>query len=106
MGYEKPVIIVEKEISEGVYASSGTVYTTCASQYMNGVYQAPTGGSAGGGRISTGDYVTGRQLGCQGCPADRNWMCKINEGTYSEPPMPTWEKKGHSIDEQFTYDLN
>ena len=67
MQYERPTVVAQNEVTEGVYAHSGTLYTTCSSQYMNGTYQAPAGG-----RIPVGTETTGRKLGCQTCPGDRH----------------------------------
>ena len=97
MQYEKPVVVAQNEVTEGVYAHSGTLYTTCSSQYMNGIYQAPVGG-----RIPSGTETTGRKMGCQTCPGDRNWACRCEEGSY-ELLMPQWEKDGHTPDETFLY---
>lgn len=97
MKYEKPVIVAENEVAESVYAHSGALYTTCNSQYLNGTYQAPVGG-----RVPSGTMTTGRQLGCQTCPADRNWDCRAAEGSY-EVLMPKWERDGHTPDDVFLY---
>lgn len=97
--YEKPNVIENDDLYEGVYAASGadTNSSHCESKYMNGVYQK-------------GNYTTGSTIkdyfGCSGCAAD--WSrCAINDPnfTYSANKgdcAPDWElgtggfRKGHT----------
>lgn len=97
--YEKPVVVVNEGLAEGVYANSGSSVAglpSCDSKYMNGVYQK----EAGGWNVSVKDYY-----GCLGCPAYRNNGCALQvdeaymEGATSYDTdngkrMPAWESLG------------
>lgn len=62
--YERPVILVNEELSEGVYAASGArSIPGCDSKYMNGIFQE----YAGGWNVTAKEFY-----GCVGCPAYRN----------------------------------
>ena len=109
--YEKPIIEVNNELAEGVYAASGTAYGTkvCDSKYMNGVWQGPdyrpwaeVGGSMG--------YM--QYYGCLGCPANTYNGCGIADGNHYEESgnagsydtdkgkrMPRWEAEGKDPNE-------
>ncbi|MFA9462724.1 MAG: hypothetical protein ACERKN_00370 [Velocimicrobium sp.] len=93
--YEKPMVLTNEEMSEGIYAASGDTTPTdtgykCKSIYMNGVYLLGTYSPI------TDGYKIGR--GCEGCPA--NWgKCAISEVNYDNDFRPTWEISGHLPDE-------
>lgn len=97
--YEKPVILANEELAEGVYAASGAVdegfnepagsesvesssETTdnnvtdngpkCDSKYMNGEWQAPDYSDWAGG---TRGYK--QQFACLGCPANTDNGCGL-----------------------------
>jgi hypothetical protein len=69
--YEKPVILANEELAEGVYAASGDVaggdaasggsQIKCDSKYMDGNWQPQTYGD--------GSQGYKYQYGCLGCPA-------------------------------------
>lgn len=111
--YEKPLVIVDDGLYEGVYAASGDVTGTessapgCDSQYMNGVWQAPSYDWSNGTPTYKYNY------GCLGCPAYRAEGCGLQidqaylDGATSYDVdngnrMPTWESKGHTADELVT----
>lgn len=101
--YEKPILLVQEEISEGVYLASGedtgdgTARGKCDSKYMNGVWHAP-------------DYTNGisyiGRFGCNGCPAFRHNGCGLlledywgSYDTDNGNRFPNWEKIGHAPDD-------
>lgn len=122
--YEKPIVLANNELFEGVFAGSGIqaggtgggtgdgdtgsgVIVQCNSAYMNGTYQAPDWNNTS---TNIGRY------GCNGCPAERQGThCglltdyvtsgyadsyKQNAGNYK----PLWESKG--LDPNgFTYNV-
>lgn len=113
--YVKPVVLVNEELAEGVYAASG-VYSDetgstvdgpgCDSVYMRGVWQAPdysAWGPEGRG------YK--QQFGCLGCPANTDSGCGLQthyvESGYASSydvdngnRMPSWERKGYGPDDE------
>lgn len=97
MEYIKPIITLDKNLSEGIYMASGDVISRCKSKYMLGKPVKPTYNS-----ISDG-YKLGR--GCEGCQA---WngsenVCRL----ITEPDSinwdgdfrPSWEIMGKKPDE-------
>jgi hypothetical protein len=111
--YEKPVIIVNEDVSEGVYAASGGAADDsggsgnesygakpkCDSKYMGGVFHAPKWN----GTTNMESY------GCNGCPADRSdQRCALTEPELEDPSrwdsyraddgqrMPRWEMLGYA----------
>ena len=96
--YEKPIILANSDLSEGVYTASGAAGNgpKCDSKHMKGVFKAP-------------DYTNttsniGR-YGCNGCPAFRHNGCGLQsdyvDSNYASSydadngnRMPEWEKKG------------
>lgn len=96
--YEKPVVELNNDMAEGVYAASGTAVANtplCDSQYMDGVWHAP----AYGWNTTVKDYY-----GCLGCPAYRYNGCALDvdqayiDGaksydTDSGSRMPDWERQ-------------
>ncbi len=110
--YEKPVVVVNDETAEGVYAASGAVggagvetadgAPKCDSIYMQGVWQ-------------NADYTSAaktykQRYGCMGCPAFRANGCGlqldyVQSGYASSYDVdngkrkPTWEVEKHKPDE-------
>ena len=116
--YEKPVVVVNEETAEGVYAASGAVGSAgveaadgalkCDSIYMQGVWQAPDYSDWQG---STRGYK--QQFGCLGCPANTYNGCGLlthyvesgNATSYEVDNgnrKPSWEKKGYKPDDTVT----
>lgn len=117
--YEKPIVLVNEELAEGVYTASGTASvgnnTTsdnsapgCDSKYMKGVWQAPDYSDWAG---TTRGYK--QQFGCLGCPAYRGNGCGLQtdyvDSGYASSydvdnghRMPSWEKKGYGPDDGVT----
>ncbi len=112
--YKKPIVLVNEELSEGVYAASGipgvetetTVPTTnsnpgCDSKYMNGVFAAPNYGW---------EVTMKEHYGCLGCPAYsfanggecgllNHYIDSGIAGSYDTDAgnrMPEWERKGYT----------
>lgn len=114
MSYTKPMILVNDDLAEGVYAASGDVAASdsgikCDSKYMKGVYQAPDYSSWAIGE--TRGYR--KQFGCLGCPAFRENGCGlqsdyIDSGKAASYDVdngnrkPSWEKKGYGPDDAVT----
>lgn len=96
MNYQKPVIITQDNIAEGIYTASGEK-NHCESAYMNGSYQRPTEGWVEG---QTYTYST---IACRSCPADQNWTCAVADGnTYMNQTLkPKWEVNGHAASDTF-----
>lgn len=103
--YEKPVVVVNQELAEGVYANSGTTAgAKCDSKYRQGVWKAPDYSDWNGG---TRGYEN--QFGCLGCPAYTNTGCGL-DSHYIESGKaqsydvddgnrkPSWEKKNYDPD--------
>ena len=109
--YVKPMILVNEELSEGVYAASGAVggvgdessssgtgdgagnggtARVCGSIYMQGVFVSTDQGE----KIYGGENVGAR--GCEGCPAAWGDHCAINEVNYDSDFRPWWEVAGRS----------
>jgi hypothetical protein len=111
-GYEKPVILVNEDISEGVFAASGQGEAAaenggsegigdrprCDSKYMGGVFHAPKWN----GTNNLESY------GCNGCPANRgDQRCALTDPELEDPSrwdsyraddgqrMPRWEMLGY-----------
>ena len=104
MKYERPIIQINSETAEGVYAASGgagiDANPGCDSQYMNFTYQKYTGGW---------DKTAKEFYGCLGCPAYRenpDGCALIIEQSYIDGAKsyntdagkrkPEWEAKGVS----------
>jgi len=99
--YEKPIVLINEELSEGVYAASGAGRPGCDSQYMSGVWQPYTGGW---------DKTVKKFYGCIGCPAYRNGEIKgcalLVDQAYLDGAtsydidagnrMPEWERREYS----------
>lgn len=115
--YEKPVILVNEELAEGVYAASGTNVDSdstsgngtpgCDSKYMAGVYQHYQGGW---------NKTAKEFYGCIGCPAYRETGCGLQvdqaylDGATSYNVdngnrMPEWERQG-ATDDRMVDDAN
>jgi len=105
--YEKPVVMVNEELAEGVYAASGDKAANvnaetsgpkykCESIYMNGVYQQGTWNPIEDG------YKKGR--GCEGCPAQNGNSCRFvtapEQMNWDGDFRPSWEVAGHKPDEK------
>ena len=105
--YQKPLIISENDIAEGVFTASGLIEgaedqtgsepqqtnlgnTLCESQYMLGVWK--------GSDWSNWQGTNYDVRGCEGCPA--NWndgVCHANSDpgfAEREDLRPSWEKEG------------
>ena len=107
--YEKPLVLANEELAEGVYAASGAdAGPGCDSQYMLGVWQAPDYSDWGG---ETRGYK--RQFGCLGCPANTGNGCGmqthyIESGEAASYDVdngnrkPSWEKKGYGPEDPVT----
>jgi hypothetical protein len=91
--YTKPEILVVNDLTEGIYASSGSSGGGCESIYMSGVYLKGTYNSINDG------YKIG--YGCDGCPADFG-KCAVQEESekYDGDFRPSWEKNGKLPDEK------
>jgi len=108
--YEKPLILGNEELAEGIYTASGDAAaendTTgaarpgCDSKYMAGVYQHYQGGW---------DNTAKEHYGCIGCPAYRENGCGLQvdqaylDGATSYNVdngnrMPEWERRGAQPD--------
>ena len=103
--YEKPMVLSNEELAEGIYAASGTAGPRCDSIYMQGVWQAQDHSDWAGG---TRGYK--QQFGCLGCPANTDNGCGLlthyedsgNASSYDKDNgnrKPTWEKKGYGPDD-------
>lgn len=108
--YEKPMVLVNEELAEGVYAASGDNNNgpKCDSIYMQGVWQAP---DYSDWRGTTRGYK--QQFGCLGCPANTPSGCGlqshyIDSGEADSYDVdngnrkPSWEKKGYGPDDPVT----
>lgn len=119
--YERPVVIVNSDFAEGVYADSGTVADNgrpgCDSIYMNGIWQAQDNSSWWNNGVETKRGYK-QQFGCLGCPANRGGGASDNgaggcallvdqaylDGATSYDVdngnrKPSWERRGHGPDE-------
>ena len=96
--YEKPIVILNEELSEGIYTYSGSTAKRCKSIYILGIPQTPTYNSYEDG------YKLGR--GCEGCPAwnSSKCVCRLavspEEMNWDGDFRPTWEVQGHLPDEK------
>ena len=101
--YEKPIVEVNSELAEGVYAASGG--PKCDSKYRNGEWKAPDYSDWAG---KTRSYD--EQFGCLGCPAYTKTGCGlethyIDSGKAESYDVdngnraPSWEKKGYNKDD-------
>lgn len=101
--YKKPIILANNELSEGVYAASGTTDNgrKCDSKYMNGTFKGPNWDN------STANI---ERYGCLGCPAYRWNGCGLQSDYIDSGKadsydvdngnrMPEWEQKGFKPDE-------
>lgn len=106
--YEKPVILANDDVAEGVYAASGDNVAKCDSVYMLGVWQAQDTSPWG---ETTPGYK--QVFGCLGCPAHTANGCGlqthyIESGQASSYDvddgnrMPSWERKGYGPDDPVT----
>ncbi len=113
--YERPVVILNSELAEGVYADSGTVAgdvtggPKCDSIYMKGVWQAPDYSQWPDG--TQRGYK--QQFACLGCPANTGNGCGleshyVDSGNASSYDVdngnrkPSWEKKGYGPNDPVT----
>lgn len=113
--YEKPMVLQNGELMEGVYTASGDVSNNssnggpkCDSIYMKGIWQAPDYSNWNGG---TRGYK--QQFACLGCPANTDNGCGLQthyvESGYAQSydvdngnRKPSWEKKGYGPDDTVT----
>lgn len=110
--YEKPVVLANEDVAEGVYAASGSVASgggpKCDSIYMKGVWQAPDYSDWAG---ETRGYK--QQFACLGCPANTGNGCGlqthyIESGQAASYDVddgnrkPSWEKKGYGPEDPVT----
>lgn len=105
--YEKPMILLNEELCEGVYAASGASAssTGCQSIYMNGVFHANSRWSNVTDWNSDSDSKhTEIERGCEGCPY--NWgYCAVNNGNAQagQDARPGWEQKGYKDTDPYSY---
>lgn len=110
--YEKPVVLANEDVAEGVYAASGSNIAEngikCDSQYMKGVWQPQD-------TSPWGDTTPGYKqvFGCLGCPAHTANGCGL-QTHYIESGqaasydvdngnrMPSWERKGYGPNDPVT----
>lgn len=107
--YEKPIVLANSELSEGVYAASGTQAggtsssgaPQCNSSYINGVWRGPDWSNT----TSNID-----RYGCLGCPAYRPNGCGLQldyvDSGFADSydvddgnRKPEWENKGFEKDD-------
>ncbi len=95
--YEKPIILLDENIPEGVYASSGSSGAGCQSVYMRGVFQRNTRYENIKDPSNDSDLKhTLIERGCEGCPY--NWgRCAVNDPNAQpgQDGRPGWEKAGY-----------
>ncbi len=108
--YERPVVLANENMAEGVYAASGAASgPKCDSIYMLGVWQAPDYSQWPAG--STRGYK--QQFACLGCPANTDSGCGllthyIESGKAESYDVdngnrkPSWEKKGYGPEDPVT----
>lgn len=97
--YQKPMILKEEELVEGIYMASGDVIsgTGCNSIYMRGVYHPNTRGQNVIDPANDPDSAhTLLERGCEGCPYNWGW-CAVNDDNAfpGQDSRPDWERKGH-----------
>ena len=101
--YKKPVVLMNEELAEGVYAASGTVSPeatqtpeptptpdkpVCDSIWMKGNYVQPDFSD-----WANGTNINGR--GCEGCPACwSDGKCHVESYPPEEDCRPSWEVQG------------
>jgi hypothetical protein len=118
-GYERPVVFLNEELAEGIYAASGAVgdiggggaevgdtedagsgsggVLGCGSMYMNGIWER-------GDDWTKNTYRA--QVGCNGCEAYTATGCGLQNGKplkaniTTEDLRPSWEKAGRGPDER------
>lgn len=104
--YEKPIVEVNSELAEGVYAASGG--PQCNSPTRNGVWKAPDYSDWAGKTRSYDD-----QFGCLGCPAYTATGCGLQshyvDSNYASSyevdngnRKPGWEDKGYGAGDDVT----
>jgi len=110
VNYERPVVLANEDLSEGVYAASGAVDgPKCDSIYMQGVWQAPDYSQWSNGE----NRGYKQQFACLGCPANTDSGCGLlthyvesgNASSYDVDNgnrKPSWEKKGYKPDDPVT----
>lgn len=104
--YEKPLVLENEELSEGIYAASGDVTTSgCKSIYMKGVFHRNTRWENVTDWSNDSDLKhKERERGCEGCPY--NWgYCAVNN-TNAQPGQdarPSWEQKGYKDTDPYSY---
>lgn len=115
--YERPVVLVNEEMAEGVYAASGSVSggtstgagPGCDSIYMLGVWQDQNHDAWAPGE--TKGYK--EQFGCLGCPANTASGCGLLthyvDADYAASydvdngnRKPSWESKGYGPNDPVT----
>lgn len=96
MKYEKPLLVLQEELAEGVYMASGDQTIACESAYMKGVHHPPV-------TNTYGVEIKRSDRGCEGCPADQGGSCRLDLGPFGSPLMPTWERNGNSPDDTYVY---
>ncbi len=91
--YEKPIVLMNEDISEGIYAASGSgsKESKCDSKYFKGTWHQ---------MIYTTNPISSDR-GCEGCYG--NWndgSCHVQNYERKEKDqfMPSWEKAGLSPD--------
>ena len=96
--YKKPLVLMNEELAEGVYAASGAVVggepenqsPVCDSIYIKGSYRQPDFSD-----WENGTNINGR--GCEGCPACwSDGTCHVASYPAEEDCRPSWEKEGKS----------
>ena len=87
--YIKPVIVINDDVCEGIYAASGDTNGgngMCASKYMNGVHRKPTW---------QWNTPTIERKGCNGCHYSQggDQYCGKEDQYLQQygPSMPRWE---------------
>lgn len=111
--YEKPVVLVNCELAEGVYLASGDIIgditedatnggKKCDSAYMQGNWQAPNMDYQGGSHFK--GYKT--HYGCLGCNASWGSHCAVKSEWYTDAHngnnMPEWERRGYGPTDEVT----
>ena len=93
--YEKPMVELNNELAEGVYAASGAADIECGSDYMNGSFHKGDRGQGKGSR----NWKYKEDFGCAGCPANLGYVCALKTDDkdkykqYDKKDLrPQWEK--------------
>jgi hypothetical protein len=102
--YEKPLILTNEELMEGIYACSGGGTNVCKSIYMKGIYHRNTRWE----NIHPGDDSDSKhteiERGCEGCPY--NWgECAVNfsNAQPGQDSRPGWERKGYKPTDPYSW---